>query len=101
MANGLYLSARRISITTTLVDTDVWVTCVNSSDITVYLPVSPYEGKVIYIKRVNPQAVTINGNGISIWGDQSLGGSFNISNQGRNAMLIYDGVYWQTQYLTP
>lgn len=101
MANGFYMKVRRMSASATLTDNDVWITCINTINITITLPSSPYVGKIVYIKRQYDAEVTINGGGIGIYGNSSMGGSFNISNKGRTAMLVYDGAYWQMQYATP
>lgn len=101
MANGLCVKARRISSSITITDYDVWVSCANTGSITVTLPPSPYAGRTLYIKRLSDAGVTINAGTVAIYGDSGLGSSFSISNKGRTAMLVYDGLYWQTQYLTP
>ena len=99
-ANGLYIAVRRISTGTTLNKYDCYVSCYNTSDITVYLPSSPYTGQVIYIRQMNANGIMINGNGISIHtnGDTVVW-SWNRAGRGDTTMLIYDGQYWNLNYM--
>lgn len=99
-ANGLYIAIRRISIGTTLNKYDCYVSCYNTSDITVYLPSSPYTGQVIYIRQMNANGIMINGNGISIHtnGDTVVW-IWNRAGRGDTTMLIYDGQYWNLNYM--
>lgn len=99
-ANGLYLAVRRISTGTTLNKYDCYVSCYNTSDITVYLPSSPYTGQVIYIRQMNSNGIMINGNGISIHtnGDTVVW-TWNRAGRGDTTMLIYDGQYWNLNYM--
>lgn len=99
-ANGLYIAVRRISTGTTLNKYDCYVSCYNPSDITVYLPSSPYTGQVIYIRQMNPNGIMINGNGISIHtnGDTVVW-TWNRAGRGDTTMLIYDGQFWNLNYM--
>lgn len=93
-ANGLYVGCRRISSSTTLTKTDVFISCYNSSDITVTLPSNPYAGQMLMVRRNNSAAVTANGNGKLI---MNTGTSSSISvgqSQGDIGLFVYDGQYW-------
>ena len=99
-ANGLYIAVRRISTGTTLNKYDCYVSCYNTSDITVYLPSSPYTGQVIYIRQMNANGIMINGNGISIHTDgNTVVWTWNRAVRGDTTMLIYDGQYWNLNYM--
>lgn len=95
---GEYLGVRRISSGVTLNYYDRYVSCYNSTSITVYLPQLPYEGQSIEIRRMNLAAVTVNGNGKSIHGS-SLHSSIGVGEgQGDTARFVYDGQYWLYNY---
>jgi hypothetical protein len=98
--DGLSIKTRQISTTTYLTSEDVYVSCYNSSSITVYLPSSPVIGKVIFIRTINAAAVTINGNGKTInWG-AGTGASRGVGEGvGDTVMLVYDGQFWLYNYM--
>lgn len=97
--DGLSVRTRQISTTTYLTSEDVYVSCYNSTSITVYLPSSPVIGKVIFIRTINT-TVTINGNGKTInWGT-GTGVNKGVGNGiGDTAMLVYDGQFWMYNYM--
>jgi hypothetical protein len=97
--DGLSVRTRQISTTTYLTSEDVYVSCYNSTSITVYLPSSPVIGKVIFIRTINT-TVTINGNGKTInWGT-GTGASRGVGDGiGDTAMLVYDGQFWLYNHL--
>ena len=98
--DGLSVRTRQISTTTYLTSEDVYVSCYNSTSITVYLPSSPVIGKVIFIRTINAAAVTINGNGKTInWGT-GTGASRGVGDGvGDTVMLVYDGQFWLYNYM--
>lgn len=98
--DGLSVRTRQISTTTYLTSEDVYVSCYNSTSITVYLPSSPVIGKVIFIRTVNTATVTINGNGKTInWGTGTGVNKGVGEGRGDTAMLVYDGQYWMYNYM--
>lgn len=98
--DGLSVRTRQISTTTYLTSEDVYVSCYNSTSITVYLPSSPVIGKVIFIRTINTATVTINGNGKTInWGT-GTGASRGVGDgRGDTVMLVYDGQFWMYNYM--
>ena len=94
-ANGLYLKVRRVYETTTLDREDCYVSCYNDSKIIVYLPRSPYEGQVIYIRRMTFKAVAIDGNGKEL-----LRSDKNKSDIYTLWMAVYDGKYWNLNMMS-
>lgn len=97
--SGLAIRARQVSTSTYLTHADVYVSCYNTSSISIYLPSNPVVGKILFVRRVNTAAITLNGNGKIIqWGDGS--GSTKSAGQGvgDTAVLIYDGQYWMYNY---
>lgn len=98
--SGLAIKARQISSNTYLTHADVYVSCYNSSAITVYLPYSPEVGKILFIRRVNSATVTLNGNGKVIeWGSGSGSSKIAGDGAGDTAFLVFDGQYWMYNYL--
>jgi len=97
--DGLSVRTRQISTTTYLTSEDVYVSCYNTTSITVYLPSSPVIGKVIFIRTINT-TVTINGNGKTInWGTGTGVNKGVGDGRGDTAMLVYDGQYWMYNYM--
>jgi len=94
--SGLSIKARQISSSTTLTNSDVYVSCYNqSSAITVTLPAAPETGKLFFIKRMNTDGVTVAGNGKSIhYANGNTASSITVSARGNTVMLVYDGQYW-------
>lgn len=106
-ASGLYIKTRRISSTTNLTESDVFISCYNTYTIYVYLPSNPIVGQVILIRRINSSPVNIHGNGTIISGGNgseftilTFGGSPGDAAHGSIALLIYDGKYWNWSYMT-
>lgn len=92
---GMAIRTRQISSGTTLTNADVFVSCYNTSAITVYLPSNPQTGKVVFIKRVNSAGITINGNGKSIyWQGTSASSRSHGDDIGDTDMFVFDGQYW-------
>lgn len=98
--DGLSVRTRQISTTTYLTSEDVYVSCYNSTSITVYLPSSPVIGKVIFIRTINTANVTINGNGKTInWGTGTGANRGVGDGVGDTVMLVYDGQFWLYNYM--
>ena len=99
---GLAIKAKQISAGYTLTQEDVYVSCYNTSTITVYLPPNPQTGKIIFVHRVNEAGITVNGNGKTIqWGSGS-GSSINTGGgdgRGDTGVYVFDGQYWMYNYL--
>ena len=98
-ANGMYVAVKQISITTTLTKYDCYVSCYNSTDISLYLPSNPYIGMVIILRRVNPGNIHIYGNGKKIHTDGSeLSDVWAKDGRGDSVILIFDGSFWMFNY---
>lgn len=93
--SGFCIAAQRITASTTLYHKDCFVTCANTSTISVYLPSAPEKGKVIYLKTTG-SAVTLYGNGKSIrFNSSTLNTSISLAGDYWMYMFVYDGVYWE------
>ena len=98
-ANGLCLSSRMIDANTILKNTDCYVSCYNSSSISLSLPEKPYDGQFIRVKLINQgKSVNIvseyNGNTIKIdAGQYGIISSINISDA-ITCDFVYDGSRW-------
>lgn len=109
--SGFGVKSRRLSYGTTLTLDDVYISCYNSSTITLYLPTKPWPGKMYFIRGMNPRIVNINsgssfddeGNVIKMVygstestqlaavydnGNGGYGGTYNL------ITIFYDGQYW-------
>lgn len=97
--SGLSIKVRQINSSTFLNHADVYVSCYNTSSISVYLPANPQVGKILFVRRVNTAAITLYGNGKVIdWGigsgsSKAVGGGV-----GDTHVLVYDGQYWMYNY---
>lgn len=97
--NGLVLRVRRISASTTLSQSDVYVSCYNTSEINLYMPANPYEGTVIFVRRVNSPNIRIYGNGKQIHVDGNVHNDvWHKGGRGDTSIFIYDGQYWMFNY---
>lgn len=99
--NGLVLNTKRVTTDYTISNNDVYISCFNTdNDITVNMPANPLVGQTLFIKRVNPNEVTLNGNGNSFRTDTTMN-SFNIYKIGYVVLVVWDGQRWQAGYMYP
>jgi hypothetical protein len=94
MARGLYIGIKRVTTSLTLTGTDTYISCFNTSAITITLIANPYTGMTVFIKKINSSNVTINGNGETIWTASSDAATVTIPNRGDMVILVYDGQQW-------
>lgn len=93
--DGLYLRARAITASTyNAVRSDVFISCYNTINATVNLPVSPKDGKLMYIRRNNNETVTIAAASPIIINNGAPVSSIDIPSRGDMALMIWDGSYW-------
>jgi hypothetical protein len=101
-ANGLVLGIRRITTNTNtqLNMSDVFVSCYNSSNITVTLPPAPYPGQRIEIRRNTSTVTVVSPNTIGIVNTTSVVYSINIGESvGDVGVFNYDGNNWLYNYM--
>lgn len=94
---GLYCKCKRTSSSLSLGMDDDFITCYNTSAITITLPSSAYCGKIIKVVQCNSADVTISASSAIIHSSQNSGNvqsSINVGGLGNMATLIYDGQYW-------
>lgn len=94
MVSGLAYFTRKVSSNTTLTNADVFISCNNTSTITITLPALPDRGKMLKIFRGNTGVVSINGNGKSIVSTGVSNGSLSLHSGRWSCVLVYDGQYW-------
>jgi hypothetical protein len=95
---GFALKTRVVYSTTTLTHDDCYVSCYNTSDITVYLPSSPQLGKQIFIRRGNYN-VTVAGNGKTLHWGNGTGTTRTRLDVGDAYLCHFDGIYWCINYV--
>lgn len=88
------LNVRQLAASATLNVEDVYVSCYNTSAITVTLPSNPKNGKTVYIRRNNSAAVTIDAGNEQIIDDGNPQQTVTIPQRGDIAFLTFDGQYW-------
>jgi len=96
-ASGLYITTESVEANYTCTDYVVFISCYNNSgnNITITLPISPYAGRIIYIRSNNTGSVTISGNGKSMMAmNGTLLTSTDVASRGDLYMLLFDGSYW-------
>ncbi|MDM8174797.1 hypothetical protein QT327_10590 [Olivibacter sp. 47] len=93
---SLNLRSRQLNSTSNLMRTDVWISSYNTSPITLTLPASPNNGKVLYIRQMNSFGITFNGNGINIHVAGDVGTTYTNANAniGDCHQFVYDGQFW-------
>lgn len=109
MMNGGYLSGLalvplQVNSNETLVNRDVWVSCYNTSNITITLPTKPEKGKVFYLRQINSSGFTIVGKSSTEsyqihTASGTLVDSMDFSSQGGTAMMFFDGQFWCYSYM--
>lgn len=90
---GFAVKVRHVKESTDLDPQDVWVSCYNTSVITLTLPPNPNVGKVVFIKLMKNVDVNVSGNGKQIVFD-GASASNAIGKWGRIGMYVYDGQCW-------
>lgn len=94
LEGGMRLKPKNIEYSYTIVDNDVFVVCYNQNNISVKLPSSPKEGRMVFVKRVNSANVELFGNGKRII-RSGVRDSVNVGGEdGDLAMMYFDGYYW-------
>lgn len=109
MMNGGYLSGLaliplQVDSNETLVNRDVWVSCYNTSNITITLPTKPEKGKVFYLRQINSSGFTIVGKSSTEsyqihTASGTIVDSMDFSSQGGTAMMFFDGQFWCYSYM--
>ncbi len=89
---GMSVKVRQASGTVKTYNTDCFISCTGTS--TVYLPVSPTEGKVMYIARRGHFSVSVTSNDKWIFKVSSTTSSVSIGGDGEVCKFVYDGKYW-------
>jgi hypothetical protein len=98
MISGFATKTVQVTSNTTLTQQDCYVSCYNSSSITISLPSSPEAGKDIYIYNMNGNSITVSGNGKSIRVKGSNVSSVTCNNVCEEDHFHYDGQYWCYSY---
>jgi len=95
--SGRVKKIQRITTTTTLTTAHHIIICNNTSSIDVDLPSSPTTGQEFIVKRINSGGVRIDGNGKTIYRNDSTTPDSTIDITSTNAWcLVYDGTNWNT-----
>lgn len=107
--NGLLMNVRRIELDTTLTLRDMYISCYNTiGRITITLPTNPYVGQTYYLRQMNPNGFNIVGKandnngtpGYKIHTDGNIvTQTSNRAGQGDTTMLVFDGQYWNLNYM--
>lgn len=98
---GFAINVLKIKTDVTLTNSDVYISCYNSTDIVITIPIpsAATVGKVYYIKRINEQTVTVKtAYGSYIFADKVIPNVTHVS-RGDTMMLVNDGQYWLYNYL--
>lgn len=102
--SGLALMPLQVNSNETLTNSDVWVSCYNTSNVTITLPTKPEKGKVFYLRQINSSGFTIVGKSSTQsyqiqTSTGSIVDSMNFSSHGGTAMLLFDGQFWCYSYM--
>lgn len=94
MQNGsinLSIKTRRVSASFTINSDDCYISCYNTSDITVPLPGSATVGRVLIFKSINGYQVKFTG---SIFVGSAVSEAYIWDGRGFSALFVWDGQYW-------
>ncbi len=81
--------------TITLTNAQCFYNSISSSTVSLYLPSSPTDGKVFFIRRQNAITLTVYGNGKTIYyGEGKSATSYALPNRGHIYTFFWDGTYW-------
>ena len=81
--------------TITLTNAQCFYNSISSSTVSLYLPSSPTDGKVFFIRRQNAITLTVYGNGKTIYyGEGKSATSYALPNRGHIYAFFWDGTYW-------
>jgi hypothetical protein len=99
MAAGLNLATKRIASTgQTLTHEDTYISCNNSSTLTLYLPIPRAAGKVFFIRKTQANIIldaqTVGGAQMQM-PDGQIVNSYQVTVGGELLIVVWDGVYWQ------
>jgi hypothetical protein len=96
LANGLYLSCKRIDSATTATENDVYFSCYNTTTITLTLPVPQAAGKIYFIRINNASTVNITASGgkTILKLDGTTTTTFAAAGRGELIIMMWDGQYW-------
>jgi hypothetical protein len=99
MAWGLNIGVKVVTVSEALTRFQTYLACYNNDPIELDLINPSRVGKTYFIKRSNPGAVMIDGNGQEIVFDATPVATYSIPNRGMTVMLVWDGSYWQGNVL--
>ena len=98
-AKGFCLDCIRIFSNTTLTRYNSFVSCHNTTDISVTMPPKPYAGQIVYVRQNNPQNITLQtSDGIHFLSAYGNSATFLLSTRQLLVSFIYDGQYWLANY---
>ena len=102
--NGLALNVRTVSSSGEIYSSDDVIVSTAAERITLNLPRSGHNGKVIWVRKAHSGNITVSGNGLSIkennaWGDGGWSGSVEVAN-GQLWMFVCTGGVWYANCLT-
>lgn len=96
--NGMYVQIKQKDSTYNMLSTDVFITSYNTVEITVTLPVAPYNGQTVYINQMNAARIIIAaGSSMLIKWRSSTSGSYTTAGSddiGKTFRFISDGQFW-------
>lgn len=97
--NGMYVQIKQKDTAYNMLSTDVFITSYNTVEITVTLPVAPYNGQTVYINQMNAARIIIAaGSSMLIKWSGSTGGSTyttaGTDDIGKTFRFISDGQFW-------
>lgn len=96
---GFAIKVTQINSSYTADQYDCFISCYNTSQITVRLPSNPTLGRVVYVSRNQHAHVEVSGNGKSIRKGSGTSSSIPINNNGEICMFIFDDKVWQYAYM--
>ncbi|UCS94857.1 phage tail protein [Echinicola marina] len=91
---GIHLAIRSITADHTILKTDSFISCDNSTAITVTLPLSPRKGATYFIRRNNASGVSIASGSANIKDNGTPVSSIGVPSQGDLVRITWEGGYW-------
>lgn len=98
LRGAVCVNVRKVYASSLVWDSDYFISCYNTSSITLTLPNNPQMGRVIVAKRMNNAHIEVHGGANKIYASSALS-SVGIVRTGQTQRFTFDGQYWLREFI--
>lgn len=98
LRGAVCVNVRKVYASSLVWDSDYFISCYNTSSITLTLPSNPQMGRVIVAKRMNNAHIEVQGGVNRIYASSALN-SVGIVRTGQTQRFTFDGQYWLREFI--